>query len=44
MNKKYIYVYLLKRLKIRIYLLGLNNNKIIIKERNENGNKETRNK
>jgi hypothetical protein len=25
-----------------IYLLGLNNNKIIIKERNKNGNKETR--
>jgi hypothetical protein len=24
--------------------LGLNNNKIIIKERNKNGNKETRNK
>jgi hypothetical protein len=34
----------LKRLKIHIYLLGLNNNKIIIKERNKNGNKETRNK
>ena len=34
----------MKRLKIRIYLLGLNNNKIIIKERNKNGIRETRNK